>query len=123
MAAVANIDGQMDLFRQPFRSGRKAFGYEPEGWPSAKSFLMPISPLQVKMVGAKTRERDVAMEELAYIRALVLQHYGVGDGNSKGNASLLIDFLMNAPDEALDAAVHAARSYEDSSYMRSVFVA
>jgi len=92
---------------------RVAFGYSPERWPASKMFGAPVTPSQVKMVGVKARERGIPPEELPFIRTLVLNAYGIGDANSKGNGSLFIDWLMNADEEAIDTAIQAAASYEE----------
>jgi phage recombination protein Bet len=94
---------------------RSAFGYAPERWPSAKMFGEPVTQTQIKMVRAKSRERGIEDEDLPFLRTLVLQAYGVGDGNSKGNASLFIDWLMNADEAAIDAGLQAAQVYEDEA--------
>lgn len=92
---------------------RAAFGYIPERWPAPKMFGSPVTESQVKMVGVKARERNISQEDLPFVRTLVLNAYGVGDANSKGNASLFIDWLMNADEDAVEAAIQAAASYEE----------
>lgn len=92
---------------------RAAFGYTPERWPAPKMFGAPVTESQVKMIGVKARERNISQEDLPFVRTLVLNAYAVGDANSKGNASLFIDWLMNADEDAIEAAIQAAASYEE----------
>jgi phage recombination protein Bet len=100
--------------------GRSAFGYTPERWPSPKMFGQPVTESQVKMVGVKSRERGIPNEDLPFVRTLVLNAYQVGDANSKGNASLFIDWLMNAENEAVEAALRASSTYEDDGLPKSL---
>jgi hypothetical protein len=93
--------------------GKRAFGYRPERWPSAKMFWSPVEADQAKIIRRKARERSLPEQELSVIRSLVLNAYGVGDANSKGNAALLIDWLMNADEDAIDSAIQAAARQED----------
>jgi phage recombination protein Bet len=87
--------------------GKKAYGYVPERWPLPKMFSDPMTESQGKMMGAKARERDIPEEALEPLRKLILSTYGVGTGHSKGNASLFIDWLINAEDESIDKALNA----------------
>jgi hypothetical protein len=112
MAAIAadyGVQLRLDLVE---RMPRGAFGYSPERWPSAKMFGVPVTPLQVKMIGIKAGERGVPSGDLPRLRSFVLDAYGVGDGNSMGNAALFIDWLMNADDDAIFEASHAS-DYEE----------
>jgi hypothetical protein len=74
-------------------------------------FGIPMTPLQVKMINLNARQRGVLPENLPLVRTLILKAYGVNDANSKGNASLFIDWLMNASDEIIEAAISASVSY------------
>lgn len=94
---------------------RSSFGYTPRRWPTTKMFGAPVTASQVKMTTAKARERGISSEHLPFVRSLVLKGYGVSDSNSKGNASLFIDWLMNASQQSLDAAVAAAQEYEEAA--------
>jgi phage recombination protein Bet len=87
--------------------GKKAFGYAPERWPLPKMFTDPMTESQGKMMAAKARERDIPEEAVEPLRKLILTTYSVGVGSSKGNASLFIDWLINAEDESIDEALNA----------------
>lgn len=113
MAAIAANYGLQLRLDLVDRMPRGAFGYSPERWPTVPMFGAAVTPLQVKMVGVKARDRGIAPENLPLLRNLVLRAYGVGDGNSKANASLFIDWLMNADDDTLDEALQAVESYDD----------
>ena len=91
-----------------------AFGYTPERWPSAKMFGEPVTPVQVKMSIVKSRERGIPAADLSFLRTVVLDSYGVGQTNSKGHASLFIDWLMNADEESIEDGLQAAACYEDA---------
>lgn len=94
---------------------RTAFGYGPSRWPSGKMFSSPVTESQAKMVGTKARERGVPEEQLPFLRSAVLKAYGVAEDNSKGNASLFIDWLMNASEEAMQEALASAMEHEDAA--------
>lgn len=99
---------------------RSALGYTPERWPAPGMFGQPITENQAKMVVAKSRERGIPREDVPFVRTLVLNSYQVGDGNSKGNASLFIDWLMNADEDAIEAALTASANYEGDGTPASV---
>ncbi|HEY0866337.1 MAG TPA: phage recombination protein Bet [Fimbriimonas sp.] len=88
--------------------GKVAFGYVPVRWPLAKMFAEPMTDSQRKMIGAKASERTIPEEDLGSVRRLVLEAYGLADEPTKACASLFIDWLINADEEHLDAAVQAA---------------
>lgn len=88
--------------------GKTAFGYQPERWPLAKMFGEPQTESQAKMLTAKARDRMVPEEAIDGVRTAVLAAYGLDSEPSKGNASLVIDWLINATEETVDAAVEAA---------------
>jgi hypothetical protein len=92
--------------------GKRAFGYRPEQWPQPSAFWEPVTPTQIKMSSVKARERSIPDQDLPVVRTLVLNAYGVGDANSKGNASLFVDWLMNASEDAIDAAIQSATAPE-----------
>ena len=100
--------------------GRSAFGYTPERWPAPRMFGQPVTESQIKMVGIKSRERGIPNEDLPFVRTLVLNAYQVGDANSKGNASLFIDWLMNADEESIEAALQASSSFEDDGLPKAL---
>ena len=99
-----------------------AFGYTPERWPAPKMFGAPVTESQVKMIRVKARERGISREDIPFIRSLVLNAYAVDDSNSKGNASLLIDWLMNADEDAVEGAVLAASSCEEPALAQRALI-
>jgi hypothetical protein len=114
MAVAADFGVQLKLNLRIVREDRPmAFGHTPEGWPSLKMFGAPVTPEQVKLVGVNAKLRGIPPEDLPFIRSLVLRAYGVGDSNSKGNTSLLIDWLMNADERSIDEAIKAAEGDGD----------
>jgi phage recombination protein Bet len=88
--------------------GKEAFGYVPMRWPVAKMFADPGTESQSKMLRAKFRERMLDLDDLPAIKRLVLEAYGLEDEESKAHYSLVVDWAMNADDEALDRATNAA---------------
>ena len=91
-----------------------AFGYSPERWPSPKTFGEPVTAVQVKMTIVKSRERGIPAADLSSLRTVVLDAYGVGQANSRGNASLFIDWLMNADEDSIDDALQTAACHDDA---------
>ena len=89
---------------------KAAFGYVPTRWPLPKMFQDPMTEAQVKMQVAKARERSLPEEDLATVRRLVLESYGLEEDGSKATASLFIDWLINADEESLDEAVAASET-------------
>jgi phage recombination protein Bet len=90
--------------------GKNAFGYSPMRWPSPKMFSEPLTESQAKMTRVKARERMLDLDELPVIRRLVLEAFGLDDGNSKAHQSLFIDWLISADDETLDRAAAASEA-------------
>ena len=94
----------------PANDGKEAFGYVPMRWPVPKMFSEPATESQSKMFRAKCRERMMDMDELPVVQRLVLGAYGIEDDGSKAAMSLLIDWAMNAEDDALDLASSASEA-------------
>lgn len=113
--SAATQDRNAELHSEVEAEARTAFGYSPGRWPTAKMFGSPVTPSQVKMLSVKAKERGIATEHLPFVRSLVLKAYGVADSNSKANASLIIDWLMNAGQQSIDAALTAAQEYETAA--------
>lgn len=90
--------------------GKAAFGYVPVRWPLPKSFADPMTDAQRRMMEGKARERTIPEEDLPGVRRVVMEAYGLADDGSKANASLFIDWLINAEEESLDAAVAAVEA-------------
>jgi hypothetical protein len=85
-----------------------AFGYRPVRWPLAKMFAEPITDSQRNMIATKAMERSIPEEDLSTVRRLVLEAYGLADEPTKACASLMVDWLINAEEPHLDAAVEAS---------------
>jgi len=96
------------VFDVPQPESKSAFGYIPVRWPLAKMFAEPITDNQRKMIVAKAAERMIPEEDLNTVRRMVLEAYGLADEPTKACASLFIDWLINAEEPHLDAAVEAS---------------
>ena len=104
---------QMRLDLRVVESGRRcAFGYGPDRWPSTRMFGEAVTPTQIKMIRLKAEARGISSLALPFLRALILNAYEVSDANSRGNASLFVDWLMHADDYAVDEAMQAVEYYE-----------
>lgn len=90
--------------------GKNAFGYVPVRWPLPKMFNDPMTDSQRKMMLSKASDRMIPEEDVAVIRRLVVEAYGIEDDASKAVASLFIDWLINAEEDHLDQAVAAAET-------------
>jgi hypothetical protein len=93
--------------------GKQAFGYVPVRWPLAKMFSEPMTDSQRKMIEAKATERTIPEEDVSLVRREVLEAYGLHDEPIKAHASIFIDWLINADEDHIDAAVAAAESNDD----------
>lgn len=76
-----------------------AWGYRPDNWPPSLWFTQkPTEPQQVAIENILER-RELAPSARKGLVTLILARFGVPacEHESKGSASLLIDFLMNGP--------------------------
>lgn len=90
----------------------QAFGYKPEFLPHPSLHGKSLTFKQAGKLRHLYREWNLEEWDVPFLRAVVMEAYGQENKGSAFEASLFIDFLMNANDEAFDAAMNAATFYE-----------
>lgn len=93
--------------------GANAFGYVPSRWPLAKMFAEAQTEQQSRMIAGKAKDRMINEDYVEGVRVAVLRAYGLDPAPTKATASLVIDWLINAGEESIDAA-HETAEYSAS---------
>lgn len=87
-----------------------AFGYVPAKWPGEAAFDKPRSDAQRGKAHATWKERGGDESMYGATRTMVLRALGFERHDGMGQTMLWIDFLLNASDESLNAAILAAHA-------------
>lgn len=74
-----------------------SFDYEPGEWPPEYFFQQPATPPQLKFLRACRENAMTTGHGFRLLCGAILEGYGLPDQINKGSASILIDFIKNAP--------------------------